>query len=156
MEGEILMKNQKRHSSFERNLIVWIILAIIVFATLLYLYHNYWNGHFIIDGIPTSIVGICIIFIIPSLFCTIFVLVAILLSVRFPIHSKNEQQIEKLSDTFEQVKFNDFNNFTLSSLVSNEDVECFAKKDKNGKITIKIFLTHQIDKHELFLKHFKI
>lgn len=151
------MKEQKRHiSSTQRNLIIGLIISILVLAVLLYFYHNYWNGRFIVNDIPTSIAGVAIILVISANLLSTAVLGGILLSVLFPSQSKTQKQMEKLSDTFEPVQFKDFEYFTLSKLVSNKDVQALAKKDEHGRIIIKISVTHETDDPELFVKHFKI
>lgn len=151
------MKEQKRRiSSTQRNLIIGLIISILVLAVLLYFYHNHWKGNFIVNDVPTSITGVAIIFVISANLITTAVLGGILLSALFPAQSKTQKEIEKLSDTFEPVQFKDFEYFTLSNLVSSENVKALAKKDKNGKITINISVIHEIDDTELFVKHFKI
>ena len=151
------MEKQKRHiPSLERNLIIGLIISLLVLATLLYFYHNHWNGLFIVNDVPTSIVGVGIIFIISVNLIVTAVLMGVLLFIHFPVNSKTERQTEKLSDTFKPIEFKDFDNFNLADFVSNEDVRCFAKKDENGKITIKISVTHETDNPEIFVKHFKI
>jgi len=90
------MKKEKRHISFEKKLIIGIVIAIIILAILLYLYHNCWKGVYIVNDVPTSFVGVGIIIIISLTICTVFVLGGILLGVRFPPPSESDKRSKNI------------------------------------------------------------
>ena len=152
------MKKEKRHISIEWRLIIGIIIAILISASLLYIYHNYWEGRFIVNNVPTSMAGVGIIILISLSFCAIFILVMTLLVIRFPVQSESEKQIKKLPHNFVNVHFKDFDNFTLSKFVSSEDITCFAKLDEDGKVVYSLQLNVELntDDYELFLQYFEI
>lgn len=153
------MKTKKRHISTEKKLIIGIILGIILLACLLYIYHNHWKGLYIVDNVPTSLVGVGIIIIISLTICTLFVLGAILLGIHFPHQSESEKRIKSLPNNFVNVAIKEFDNLPLSKFVSREDISCIAKLDEDGKVTYSFNLKakfYKTDDYELFLKHFDI
>lgn len=153
------MKKQKRRISIEKKLFAGIVIAILVLATLLYFYHNCWTGVYIIDEVPTSFVGVGIIFIISLVILTIFVLGALIFAIHFPSQTESEKQIQKLSKDFVNVQFKDFDNIPLSKFISKDDIFCTAKLDEDGKVIYTFYLKSKIYEtkdYELFLKHFDV
>lgn len=78
------MKRQNRHISNVKKLIIGMVAAIAILACLLYFYHTNWKGVYIVDNVPTSLVGVGIIIIIPLVTCTVVLLGGILLNTCFP------------------------------------------------------------------------
>ena len=85
------MKTKKRHISTVKKLIIGIILGIILLTSLLFIYHNHWNGLYIVDNVPTSLLGIGIIIIIFLTICTVFVLGSILIGIHFLSQSESKK-----------------------------------------------------------------
>lgn len=153
------MKTKERHISAKKFLIIGILVGIIVLAVLLYCYHNHWNGLYIVDNAPTSLVGVGIIAIISIMFCTIFSLIGFLLGIYFPPKAESEKHIKNLPNDFVNVDIKDFDNLPLSKFVSRGDISCIAKLDENGKIIYSFNIKpnhYQTDDYELFLKHFEL
>ncbi len=153
------MKTKMRHSSTKKKLINGLIIGIILLASLLYVYHNHWNGLYIVDNVPTSITGVGIIIIISLAICSIFVLVAFLLRIYFPYQSSSQNQIKNLSDKFVNVTIKDFDSFPLAKFISKDDISCIAKLDEYGKVTYSFNMKakfHQTDDYDQFIKHFDV
>lgn len=153
------MKTKERHISTEKMLIIGIIVGIIILASLLYIYHNHWEGLYIVDNVPTSLAGIGIIILISLSICTIFVLSFSLLVIRFPHESESEKRIKNLPNDFVNVDIKEFDNLPLSKFVSRDDISCIAKLDPDGKVTYSLNIKakfHQTDDYELFLKYFNV
>ncbi len=92
------MKKEKRHISLEKKLIIGIVIALIILTSLLYLYHNYWKGVYIVNNVPTSFVGVGIIIIISLTICAVFIQGGILLGVHFPPQPEIEKQNKNIDD----------------------------------------------------------
>lgn len=160
MKGmENFMKNKNRHISTEKKLIIVIVIVILIFAGLLYLYHNHWNGLYIVDNVPTSLEGVGIIVFMSFTMCTIFVLGITLFVIHFPPQSVSEKQIKNLPNNFVNVQFKDFDKILLSKFVSKDDIFCTAKLDEDGKVNYSFHLKPKIYKtedYELFLENFDV
>lgn len=160
MKGmENFMEKQKRHISTKKKILIGIVIAILIFAGLLYLYHNHWNGLYIVDNVPTSLTGVGIIILMSFTLCTIFVLWIILFVIHFPPQSVSEKQIKKLPSDFVNVQIKDLDNIPLSKFISRDDISCIAKLDEDGKVNYSFHLKPKIYKtedYELFLENFDV
>lgn len=92
------MKNKKRHISLEKKLIIALVIAIIIFACLLYVYHNYWKGVYIINNVATSFTGVVIVIVMSLTIFTVCVLGGLLLSILFPAQTESEKQNKSTDD----------------------------------------------------------
>lgn len=153
------METKKHQISITKKLVVGLIITIILFSSLLYLYHNHWKDVYVVDNVPTSLTGVGIIVIMSITLCSIIVLVALLFGALLPYQSESEKKIKNLSDSFVNVTIKDFDSFPLSKFISRDDISCIAKLDENGKVSYSFNLKAKIcqtDDYELFLKHFDI
>lgn len=150
------MKTKKRHISTEKKLLSGVIASTILLFGLLYLYHNYWDGVYIVDSVPTSILGIVIIIVISLTICTMFVFGGFLFGISFPMGTK--KQPTNLCDEYTNVTIKDFDSFPLAKFISKDDISCIAKIDTDGKISYSFNLRaklYQTDDYELFSTYFK-
>ena len=151
------MESKKRHNLTKRKLIIGLIFCVILLSSLLYFYHNHWNGLYIVNSIPTSITGVGIIIVISLTICTVFVLGGFLLGIYFPTES--DKKFTNLSDKFVNVAIKDFDSFPLAQFISKDDISCIAKIGEDGKISYSFNLEtkfYQANDYELFLKHFDV
>ncbi len=151
------MESKKRHNLNKRKLIIGLIFCVILLSSLLYFYHNHWNGLYIVNNIPTSITGVGIIIVISLTICTVFVLGGFLLGIYFPAESK--KKLTNLSDKFVSVAIKDFDNFPLAKFISKDDISCIAKLGADKKVSYSFNVKakfYQTDDYELFLKHFDV
>ena len=82
---------KKRHISIKKGLLIGVIVGIVLVASLLYIYHTYWKGLYVVDNIPTSLTGLGIIVGISLAICMVLVFAGLLLGVCFPNQSKSEK-----------------------------------------------------------------
>lgn len=158
------MKKEKRHISFEKQLIIVIIISVLSFVVSLYIYNNYLVGQNFKDNILLFIVGIVVgLIIIASILVSlafIGILFGTLLSNYYEKkeYLKSKEEIKVLPNDFVTVYLKNSNDFPLATFVASEDITCYAKLDENGKVVYKIQINaeYETDNYNIFLRHFKV